>query len=1262
MSGAASPVNVLPPVPPSAPAATENKGYISADLNVLSRSAQVERYRSRGDVLPQVAENDLQMVKHQWDKRLAKAIQTEADRTNSWSLLWKVEALYESLDAQVDQTLFRLLRPDIPERSDRIGVPASSRLKEFAAALEVICDPQKDFVSHLQQDQPTVLVQSLQFTSPYLNRLMGLPFSRRKLIAESLYGGRDGRGLCAAFRSDMELALTQASAPKLRGLLVPRIRMEATTPSSGFPFSSAIERTVVDAAPDFMTKAILQTPSIGRARSVSTTSSLGTGTGETSLGTGTGETSTDTKVAVPPTLPPPPAQTTPAQTSAPSLPTSASLSALASFFSQLPPPAPAPVSPSAPAPTGPSVPGAAAASAVPSPAASAVAAIAPTLLNFAGVPPAAQALLSPLLTPANVERASNVLTPLISAELKAGPSASGSAISAMVSLLGPQSSSKQGGAGYQRIGGALSDTEFKDAIIQLVELWVLRRLASDRADEMFAQLSNWTKCDGRLNLPDQRPPIDGFNHLSAKVVEWLIWPFLSPAVFPISRQIMLYGPAGAGKTVTCQLTAFDLAKALRWSEIKALTPAAAANAANAKTSPNDYVIAYFVDALKLRSPDPELVGLRLRNYLNCLQYEVDRDRVRTKRRKMALFILDNIDTLVVSDDELRQQPRAERKASQIRSWVYKSSPDTAAARQGGIGPNTPSRTAGNGGQQTIVISAGPGITVTSGSAGLLGKPSRSMSDVLASLLSPDALRAEYPDVRLIWSARYVWKLPPVLQSYVRPRQLFVDLPAKRARRSFLESMLRDDLYTNLADRLLEEVRLRGIRDMLSNERINLRAPSAQATFLDAKVAYITSYLEPYSDRKPSEPDESLYRAEMRLKDELRTEFTRKYREFARLPIKPTPGNLLRSIVDAHPPYRRLVDEYMRNMAPVLDFVTTATGMSLEGYCKLQTEVGLSFSEVDMFLTTTGKKGDGFAGSTPFGYTMEDLEHFFRYLKATVNTRLLREGFQRKQAFIYGSTRFASEGCKATATDVQRKFSDSGVGVGFGTDTNPQLGWTPAAGEELTCKVALGPDLTDVRTGLPVMPLWVRFGSHRILKIDDAMRALNEFERHVTPKADYPEFVSYVLYRVPKLNRPLLPPGQISQMCRVRPGPASTFLFPASGVLTPAAAARWSGALPTWSVLFSPLPRLGGANSEQRYHSEHGSLRQYHSAQGLLRQPRRQLDVVPRHAGGRRKRYNATDRPLNAQRRSHRRGRQTGEEKLLHADEDQLPIDELFRFQ
>jgi hypothetical protein len=719
----------------------------------------------------------------------------------------------------------------------------------------------------------------------------------------------------------------------------------------------------------------------------------------------------------------------------------------------------------------------------------------------------------------------------------------------------------------------IPDPENRKQVVGLLGLWGLRKDARAAVESMFQQLSRTTKCEGRLPLALQRPPVAGFNAYSSRLVEWLVWPFLSPTgVFPSHPMVMLFGPAGAGKTTIAQLAAFDIATSLQWADVKRTgqNPQAAVAALPGNDVPltdlNGYVTTYYVDTLQLRSGNGEQVARRLRNYLNCLQFEVSRDSARGKRRKMGLLILDNFDALFVSDAELRAQPRAERRASQLKSWIYRAAPEvvakvagkqpipadlraalsradvTAADSDGTIkagGGATNAKAGGDGGVQRVVVVSGSSQASVSGP---------SVAEAVGAVLRPEALRAEYPDVRVILSVRHPWKLPREYAEWAR-RRMYIDLPNAGIRRSHLEGLMRDDLYKNVADRIVEE---RNLRRRLANLIVPV---GGDPESLDARRKAQIDQLLTGDDkqRDSAEPDQALYSKETAFRLAVGPLFLQEFERYNGLPVAPTAGNTLYALVQSVPAFKALADAYIAEAAGTLNSLSSGTGWTLEAYCRLQSESGLSHTEVDAYLTTVRKKDDGLAGTALYGYTLEDLTGMYQYLKTLVNDRLLRKGAKLKMAFVYGSERLTSEGCKETASDISRLVSDSGsITQGRTSLAN----WQPSSSETATCQVALGPDLSDVKTGISILPLWSRYGSHRVLRIEDAIRALTNYESRVTPKPDYPEFVVFQLYGTPTLGRGLLRPNDISHQCRARPGPVSTYLTqtPNAAILAPPAAA------------------------------------------------------------------------------------------------------------
>lgn len=458
-----------------------------------------------------------------------------------------------------------------------------------------------------------------------------------------------------------------------------------------------------------------------------------------------------------------------------------------------------------------------------------------------------------------------------------------------------------------------------------------------------------------------------------------------------------------------------------------------------------------------------------------------------------------------------------------------------------------------------------------------------------NLFSDARLASEWPDVRILWSARYPWKLPAAMNQAVKGFELFVDLPNNETRRSQFELSLKQELYRNLAATLDE-------MDSLSRERaskqeqlrrVNLAAATADPAAVPAFAARgaalqsdIDALTASLTETRKGEPDDSLYAIETQLRNAVAARYRQLTAQWKSAVLVPLPYKVMAYAIGDVPAASKLLDDYMAAMKPVIDFLVNVTGMSLGGYCQLQNEHRLTFSEVDMFLSTTGRrtdKGLGLTGATPYGFTIEDIVRFQdTELRKTVNTRLLRAAIDKSKAFVFGSQQWASPGCQWTARAVQSQALNQKIDA---SDFN-LAAWLarPENNVEVgTCSVALGPDLRDLSTKMPVIPLSARFGSHRLLK-EDAMRALTLFLPRVTPKPDYPRFVTYVLFGKPQQDRPPLNPNEVSAVCRAQPGPVAR-LLEMSGA-TPVARSPISGttSLSPFSLVFanaSPTIKFGG---------------------------------------------------------------------------------------
>ena len=667
------------------------------------------------------------------------------------------------------------------------------------------------------------------------------------------------------------------------------------------------------------------------------------------------------------------------------------------------------------------------------------------------------------------------------------------------------------------------------------------------AATMFEDFKRWTRCGGKLPLPRLRPELLGFNHLSSRVVDWFALPRLSVVpTFPLQRQVMLFGPPASGKTVISNLAAYDLGERLKNAWIRGVEQALPGlDADDQKTlreiPASEFVIVYYVDALRERAADPNVVVRRLRNYLNCLQFEIVHKRREWVERRptaqrsvwakaaaaygdpkpVAVFILDNLDSLFETDEDLKRQPRPMRQANQLRGYLYRQ-----AADLGALAVKTPPNAA-------EIKAAAEVLDDALRRGGAVGLPTARLDGGMEQLLLNLLLALDWPDVRSIWSVRYPWKLPVELRRLVKGYELFVDLPNNELRASQFELGLKEELYRNLAAYIDE-------RKALERERDNLRDNDPKRADIDAAIFDLPA--------RRDDADEKLLQIEHRLRNSVESVYlARKAAWAANAFVAPLPYQIMASVIRDAPLASFITTtmaEYMTAMKPVIDWLVEVTGMSIAGYCQLQNADRISFSEVDVFLTTTGRRGDrglSLSGATPFGFTLEDILRFQKEaLNLTVDTRLLRAAINKSKAFVFGSQRWASPGCEFTARAVQGQVMSQKINA----DTFNLRNWLAAPennAEAQTCAVALGPDLRDVSTRMPVLPLSARFGSHRLLK-QDAVTALALFLPRVTPKPDYPHFVSYVLFgRENRNDRPPLDPSQISAVCRAQPGPAARLL-------------------------------------------------------------------------------------------------------------------------
>jgi len=138
--------------------------------------------------------------------------------------------------------------------------------------------------------------------------------------------------------------------------------------------------------------------------------------------------------------------------------------------------------------------------------------------------------------------------------------------------------------------------------------------------------------------------------------------------------------------------------------------------------------------------------------------------------------------------------------------------------------------------------------------------------------------------------------------------------------------------------------------------------------------------------------------------------------------------------------------------------------------------------------------------------------------------------------VFGNSdrEWTAEACQWTARDVQSKLA-----LGQISARTYRLAAQP--GEVDSCKLVLGPNLRPSPPRRPAadqgqggeIPSNVRYGSHRVT-LEDAERTLQTFADAEPVQSEYPLYVSYVLFRQPRVERKAVPAGMLSQICSARP--------------------------------------------------------------------------------------------------------------------------------
>ncbi len=606
---------------------------------------------------------------------------------------------------------------------------------------------------------------------------------------------------------------------------------------------------------------------------------------------------------------------------------------------------------------------------------------------------------------------------------------------------------------------------------------------------MYNQASRWNLiCAGRVTIPDFTVPQLGITETANHIRNQL----LSAEIIPTEERYpnyMIHGPPGAGKTYLAHAVAYSLNKALHEEAYNILdslpeesfTASLGASATKAKAleqvKKSSFLSFYFIDVLKMRLKDtPRHFLSKLKQTMECLQ--IDR-RINSSAaflsapgagvnaqlnpqallaqlsnlQPLALVVLDNFDTLFLSDKELDTESRKTRPNAQFDSFVYHPLQAEAMTTNG---------SAGAAAAAAVEVKAGGTTTRRAGDGGkkstedTMSWTSKEFQTELLQLLDPMTLQSDYSQLRLVWNVRQPWKLPRELLSLVpKKRQQFVDLPARGFREAIASQWLQRETLKNYFSWLMRVGRL------TANERKGL---------LDKEL-----------------------KAAQDAKDESRINDVKMVQALAiTASLRPGTTEALHKSIMASPTLKQQWDIIQTSNRPFLMTLADMTGMNITGYCYLKSKIPKQ--NLDLFLRIYRKDEDYTNGDklltnhAVFGFTIEDEIRLLAAAQGLKSKELLTTGLAEIKAYMDGFE--PSAGCNdfftgaldfARTADCQYKL-DSQLNV-----------------------LLPKPDQKD--KAIPVFPLSLQFGSHRITT-ELIKKALKKFP--LTRQDEYYEYAAFAI--------------------------------------------------------------------------------------------------------------------------------------------------------
>jgi len=584
---------------------------------------------------------------------------------------------------------------------------------------------------------------------------------------------------------------------------------------------------------------------------------------------------------------------------------------------------------------------------------------------------------------------------------------------------------RPGGSTTESKQGGMLTAKFKQNLFSL----------RDQLKKMLDSQKKWLKqCGGELYVLDKDPKqlITGRESTCTRVAESFVLPMIQPALFAIKRHHVLYGPEGSGKTFMIPTILYQMGTLLKDSQ-RMEEDATKAQERKNVTKVSDYLVVYRMDfksLLKENKMTESRLRLLLTDFLNCLDMDMRTKKLLDPVRLASTKLLDTYGLLILENPD---------------SIFYESKKETEA--QIATGYNS----------------------------------SRSdLTQVFSSVFDEENFKLRYPNIRVLWNVRYIWKFDPDFmgsKSSMIPLdcQTYVDLPNMELRREIVQQFVKKNL---------KETMTALIRGTPKTEKF------PESNWDDA----VSKKIKEEWKNKLAEKE---------------TDDRQKYLE----------GK----------DYTKFEESIVQLLEKEINLIAQVTGMGAQGICEL-TRVFPDASKLRLIFQMLGKSDDELTKTsgelvTKYGCSVNELERFLEMYKSNQSRFYLKKIMDSEQAFVLGVPELSCIQCRPLSQEYASFLLPDTSADKLKEKIKENNAKTTEQKKNL-CLKAYKPDLYDLTEPTKSISLIDRFcGFH--LNFPVIKSTLEQWVKVLPPRPDYPCFVSYLIYLNPRVRDPNFMSNQCS---------------------------------------------------------------------------------------------------------------------------------------